>query len=391
MKNTNEKQCVSDIAAQNEMLRSELVHISRLGARGDTERLKIQVLRLIRTLRIEGNELAELLQTAVFGHDAGGGHFAVARATRLSKPISGLSMPVPSDSETRLDLLRVEDPPVLPHPLVQAPEVMRELSSLITERRSLRRLADQGLEPAKTVLFTGPPGVGKTLAARMIACELELPLLVLDLASVISSYLGRTGNNIKQAFEFAKRTPCVLFLDELDAVAKRRDDEADVGELKRLVTVLLQELDLWSPQNLLLAATNHRSLLDSAVWRRFDVNIDFPLPKASELSELGQLLSPKKDPLSAGWIKTLAVLNEGMSQSDFVRDINRLRRAALLGDPREQSSVFESFVATKVERMKVSERKKLAVTLVRNAKLSQREASKLANVARETLRTALQE
>mgnify|MGYP003945648071 CR=1 FL=1 len=391
MKNNHKKQEYDYVVAQNERLMSELVQISRLGARGDGERLRIQVLRLIRALRAEGNELAELLQAAVFGHERGAGHPSVARATRLSKPSPGLSMPVPSDGETRLDLLRVEDPAVLPHPFVQSSEVMRDLSSLITERRSLQRLTDLGLEPAKTALFTGPPGVGKTLAARMIARELKLPLLVLDLASVISSYLGRTGNNIKQAFEFAKRTPCVLFLDELDAVAKRRDDEADVGELKRLVTVLLQELDLWTPQNLLLAATNHRSLLDPAVWRRFDIAIDFPLPNAGELAKLGQLLSPKNDPLSSGWIRTLAVVSEGTSQSDFVRDINRLRRNALLGEPSEQSSVFENFIATKIERMKVSERKKLAVSLVRNAKLSQREASKVARVARETLRTALQE
>lgn len=391
MINNKENQSLDYIMAQKRSLEAELVQISRLGAKGDIERLRIQILRLIRTLRAEGNDLAEILQTAVFSREDDGRHPAVTRTTRLSKPSPKLSMPVPSDGETRLDLLRVEDPPVLPHPLVQAPEMMRELTSLITERRSLQRLANLGLEPAKTVLFTGPPGVGKTLAARMIARELKLPLLVLDLASVISSYLGRTGNNIKQAFEFAKRTPCVLFLDELDAIAKRRDDEADVGELKRLVTVLLQELDLWGPQNLLLAATNHRSLLDPAVWRRFDVTIDFPLPNANELAKLGQLLSPKNDPLSSGWIKTLAVLSEGTSQSDFVRDINRLRRTALLGKPSEQSSVFDSFIATKIERMKVSERKKLAVSLVKNAKLSQREASKVARVARETLRTALQE
>jgi SpoVK/Ycf46/Vps4 family AAA+-type ATPase len=225
----------------------------------------------------------------------------------------------------------------------------------------------------------------------MIARELGLPLVALDLASVISSYLGRTGNNIKQSFEFAKRSPCVFFLDELDAVAKRRDDESDVGELKRLVTVLLQELDLWGPQNLLLAATNHGSLLDPAIWRRFDVAIDFPLPDAGELAKLGQLLSPQDDPISAGWIKALAVLNEGTSQSDFVRDINRLRRATLLDEADNQASVFENFIGLKIDRMKTGDRKKLAVSLVKNAKLSQREASKVARVARETLRTALQE
>lgn len=389
MKNNHKNQDLGYLMAQNERFQAELVQISRLGARGDVERLKIQVMRLIRALRSEGDELAELLQTAVFGHEKSA-RYTSTRATRLSEP-RGLSMPVPSDGESRLDLLRVEDPPELPHPLVQKPQVMRELASIITERRSLNRLADLKLEPAKTILFTGPPGVGKTLAARMIARELKLPLLVLDLASVISSYLGRTGNNIKKSFEFAKHIPCVFFLDELDAVAKRRDDESDVGELKRLVTVLLQELDLWGPQNLLLAATNHGSLLDPAIWRRFDVAIDFPLPDASELAKLGQLLSSQDDPISAGWIKALAVLNEGTSQSDFVRDINRLRRATLLDEPNNHASVFENFIGLKIDKMKTGDRKKLAVSLVKNAKLSQREASKVARVARETLRTALQE
>lgn len=384
-----EKQYVENLVAQNERLEAELVHISRLGARGDVERLKIQVLRLIRSLRSEGNDLAALLQTAVFGHEEGG-RYPSTRATRLSEP-RGLSRPVPSDGESRLELLRVEDPPAIAHPMVQSQEVMRELASIIGERRSLSRLADLKLEPAKTILFTGPPGVGKTLAARMIARELKLPLLVLDLASVISSYLGRTGNNIKQAFEFAKSSPCVFFLDELDAVAKRRDDEGDVGELKRLVTVLLQELDLWGPQNLLLAATNHGSLLDPAIWRRFDVAIDFPLPDADELAKLGQLLSPENDPISDGWIKALAFLSEGTSQSDFVRDLNRLRRATLLAEPEAQSQAFEALIGQKIDKLKTSDRKKLAVSLVKNAKLSQREASKVARVARETLRTALQE
>lgn len=382
-------QDVSDIVAQYERLQAELVQISRLGARGDVERLRIQVLRLVRTLRAEGNELAEVLQAAVFGHEQGARQPST-RATRLTER-RGLSMPIPSDGESRLELLRVEDPPVLPHALVQTPQVMRELAAIVTERCSLSRLADQKLEPAKTILFTGPPGVGKTLAARMVARELKLPLLVLDLASVISSYLGRTGNNIKQSFEFAKRNPCVFFLDELDAVAKRRDDEGDVGELKRLVTVLLQELDLWGADNLLLAATNHSSLLDPAVWRRFDITIEFPLPNADELAKLGQLISTPNDLLPAGWVNALAVLSNGTSQSDFVRDVNRLRRATLLGDPKNHSSIFEDFIGPKIDRMKTSDRKKLAVSLVKNTKLSQREASRLARVARETLRTALQE
>src|SRR5665213_3572636 len=123
-----------------------------------------------------------------------------------------------------------------------------------------------------------PPGVGKTLAARWIARELHRPLLTLDLSAVMSSFLGRTGANVRHVLDYAKGVDCVLLLDELDSIAKRRDDASDVGELKRLVTVLLQEIDDWPSTGLLIAATNHSDLLDPAVWRRFEMRVNFPMP-----------------------------------------------------------------------------------------------------------------
>lgn len=238
------------------------------------------------------------------------------------------------------------------------------------------------------MLFTGPPGVGKTLAARHLALQLQKPLLILDLASVISSYLGRTGNNIKQAFDFAKRRDCIFFLDELDAVAKRRDDDSDVGELKRLVTVLLQEIDLWGSNNLLVAATNHARLLDPAVWRRFDSTVEFPSPTREQLQRLGELVSDPRDPVPQEWRDALAVVGVEGSQSDYIRDLNRLRRATILGGKSEGQLVLAELVAARAADLKVGERKKLAVSLV-HAGISQREASRLANVARETLRSTL--
>ena len=94
----------------------------------------------------------------------------------------------------------------------------------------------------------------------------------------MSSYLGRTGSNIRHVLDYAKGVDGVLLLDELDAIAKRRDDATDVGELKRLVTVLLQEIDDWPSSGLLIAATNHPGLLDPAVWRRFELRVSFPMP-----------------------------------------------------------------------------------------------------------------
>lgn len=386
MKNNQEKQKDTQCMAQLDRFRSELVQVARLGAKGDGERLRIQVLRLIRSLRAEGDDLAEVLQTAVFGRDK----TTPASAIRSVHHQSGtnLSAPVPTDGDSRLELLRVEDPPVMPHPLVQSQKVVRHLDALIAERHSASKLARANLQPSRTVLFTGPPGVGKTLAARHLALQLKMPLLVLDLASVISSFLGRTGNNIKQAFEFAKRRDCVFFLDELDAVAKRRDDDSDVGELKRLVTVLLQEIDLWSTNNLLVAATNHAGLLDPAVWRRFDSTVEFPPATTEQLRELGELISDKADPVSREWRHALAVVGAQGSQSDFIRDLNRLRRATLLGGKTDGQMVLADLVSARATGLKLADRKKLAVSLVQ-AGISQREASKLANVARETLRSTL--
>ncbi|MFX5839347.1 ATP-binding protein, partial [Acinetobacter baumannii] len=122
---------------------------------------------------------------------------------------------------------------------------------------------------AMSFLMYGPPGTGKTRLARHIATELGLELYVARLDGLISSYLGSTSKNIRALFDFAARTPCVLFLDEFDAIAKVRSDDQELGELKRVVNSFLQNLDTLGKHSIILAATNHESLLDAAVWRRF--------------------------------------------------------------------------------------------------------------------------
>ena len=178
--------------------------------------------------------------------------------TRASPLRKRAEPPVPVDANSRLQLLRIEPPqqggeePVLPA------AVKLKINQLVMERRSSKALSEVDLEPTRTVLFTGPPGVGKTMTARWLASSSWQPLLILDLAAVMSSFLGRTGGNLRYVLDYAKATDCVLLLDELDAIAKRRDDHGEIGELKRLVTVLLQELDDW-PAWPAVAATN--------VWR----------------------------------------------------------------------------------------------------------------------------
>lgn len=139
-------------------------------------------------------------------------------------------------------------------------------------------LIKNGVPPANSLLLYGEPGVGKTSIATNVAAELGLPLLSVNLAELISSYLGSTGKNISRIIEQAHQRPSVLFFDEFDAIASERNSENDIAELRRIVNVLLVELDNWPADSVVIAATNHPEMLDSAIWRRFRVVLEITLP-----------------------------------------------------------------------------------------------------------------
>jgi SpoVK/Ycf46/Vps4 family AAA+-type ATPase len=128
-------------------------------------------------------------------------------------------------------------------------------------------------------LFWGPPGCGKTLTAHHLANEFGLKVGVVRLSALISSYLGDTAAHLQQVFDTAQQTPMVVLFDEIDSVAKSRDDSRDVGELKRVVNSLLQAMDTFvAKESILIGASNHQYMLDPAIWRRFDDVILFPSP-----------------------------------------------------------------------------------------------------------------
>jgi AAA+ superfamily predicted ATPase len=222
------------------------------------------------------------------------------------------------------------------------------------------------------------------MAARWLARELERPLLVLDLAAVMSSFLGRTGSNLRHVLDYAKSIDCVLLLDELDALAKRRDDRGEVGELKRLVTVLLQEVDDWPASSILVAATNHADLLDLAVWRRFEMSIEFSLPDVSQIERLAlALLTPYTDDAGT-WGKVLAYALKGRSHNDIEREIVQARRAAVTS-----GSALPDQLRTLVRAnagLTHAEKVELARILYHSEITSQREAREITGVARDTIR-----
>lgn len=162
--------------------------------------------------------------------------------------------------------------------ILLSPENVRVFTGLLREYRKSEQIKMHGLQVRSKLLFCGPPGCGKTLCAEVFAHELGLPLFVVKLDRLMSSYLGETATNIRKIFEFARRQPCVLFLDEFDAIARSRDDNGEHSELRRVVNNLLLFIDQIQPSGFLLAATNLDQTLDPAVWRRFDEVLWFDAP-----------------------------------------------------------------------------------------------------------------
>jgi SpoVK/Ycf46/Vps4 family AAA+-type ATPase len=155
---------------------------------------------------------------------------------------------------------------------------VRVLIGLLNEFRHADEVRRHGLPIRSKLLFCGPPGCGKTLCAEIFSAELGLPLFVVKLDQLISSYLGETASNVRKIFDFARKQPCVLFFDEFDALARARDDSGEHNELRRVVNSLLLFIDRMRPKGFLIAATNLDKSLDSAVWRRFDEVIWFEMP-----------------------------------------------------------------------------------------------------------------
>ncbi len=203
------------------------------------------------------------------------------------------------------------------------------LNEFLSVAKSHALLDAQGVSGSISMLLYGPPGTGKSRAARMIARELDLELYVSRLDGLISSFLGSTSKNIRALFEFAARTPCVLFLDEFDAIAKLRSDTQELGELKRVVNSFIQNLDALGAQSIVLAATNHAGLLDSAIWRRFGYRLEFDYPKADLRREMWpQFLSPIE--FGERDLNLLVDLSEGFTGSDIEEVCRRLKRRSIV-------------------------------------------------------------
>jgi SpoVK/Ycf46/Vps4 family AAA+-type ATPase len=200
---------------------------------------------------------------------------------------------VPVDRETSAPLAQLIFPSATrPSAPLFNETVSRAVLVVLEEWNNLESLSDVGVQAAKTCLIYGAPGTGKTRLALWMATQLDLPILLARIDGLVSSFLGTTARNIANLFAFANRYRCVLLLDEFDAFAKLRDDPQEVGEIKRVVNALLQNLDTRRDVGLTIGITNHPHLLDSAVWRRFEVQLEIPKPEFEVRVEIARHFMP---------------------------------------------------------------------------------------------------
>ncbi|MFB6090947.1 MAG: ATP-binding protein [Halobellus sp.] len=250
-----------------------------------------------------------------------------------------------------LDLVQVRAPEEIEttlDDLVLTTDQEGEIQKLMQAIEHREYLAEIGLREIGKILFVGPPGTGKTTVSRALAHELGLPFVEVKLSMITSQYLGETAKNVEKTFEVAKRlSPCILFIDEFDSVAKtRRSDEH--AALKRAVNTLLKSIDdisLIRDEVILIGATNHPDQLDSAAWRRFDEIVNFPKPDREMRADILRIITRRMD-IADFDPEEAAELTEGLTGSDL-RMV--LREAVLEALTEERTTLTQDDIIEAVE------------------------------------------
>lgn len=166
-----------------------------------------------------------------------------------------------------------------------------ELQTIAKEWKHRARLQSVGITRRNRLFFHGPPGCGKSMTACALGNELSLPTYLVRFDAVIGAYLGQTATHLRQLFQFAETTPSILLIDEVDALAKKRGNPLDVGELDRIVIALMQELEHSHPQGIVIATSNLPANIDKALWRRFDLVLEFKKPRPTEMMRYASRLA----------------------------------------------------------------------------------------------------
>jgi DNA replication protein DnaC len=322
---------------------------------------------------------------------------SVLRKRGVPLQSSGYMESLPVDTKSRMPLLEEAQWPV--SPLFLNSEAKNVFQTFLADVINIDKLISHGLAGRLNLLLSGPPGTGKTLVAGHIAAQLNRPLYIVRLDSVISSLLGDTAKNLRQIFDFAPKKNAILFIDEVDAVAKLRDDRHELGELKRVVNTLIQGLDSLDDHAVVIAATNHSGLLDPAIWRRFPYKINFNTPDFDMRENLWNhflFLDNGEENIT----KLLAKLSDKLSGADIESISIATRRKCVLSQAEiNLGSVIHAVIGSTLGNtatptngeLSTIEKKNITCLLHRTHSVTQVDLAKILNTSRQTISSYLKE
>lgn len=306
---------------------SEILRIIEGGLSNDKSKIINYSMRLAERLKSEGDtQLARCIFEQI--ECASKKNSATADAVRM----------LPLDNDSKMQIVEIIPEDSCRTKIVLGDNVEQLIDEFIDIVNHGDDLEMAGLSVPKTLLLYGDPGCGKTSLAHYISERTNLPLVVARLDGLVSSLLGNTSKNIRKIFDYANSLPCILFLDEFDAIAKARDDNHELGELKRVINSLLQNIDNMSPDSVLLAATNHPNLLDKAVWRRFITKVEVGMP---DFESRKKILDIQTEGFNTDYSddltrqNTLTELMTNMSPSDIATLFSKLKIKSVIKGTRQ--------------------------------------------------------